>query len=282
MTQAWHNLVDTLRKLDQNPGDDKRAVQVEKATLDAALEQLASLLELRRAAALRTETPRGSPAPDGLLTPPSGMKRKRRLSVLSQSPAPTGAPHTGGSESALSSVASPNGRQGTPLTLRGERDSKRARGDTSDQLPLRSGRRIAVKQKQNGRKDEEDEWILASVHKMVGDTRYEVQDADDGTRWTTNLRSIILLPDPGAPTSSSAHPSHMEDFPKASQVLALYPDTTSFYRATVVSAPIPAKGKADVGAKAGVYRLAFVDDGDNIHDVDRDLVVLVSFTVGAC
>lgn len=270
MTQAWHTLVDTLRRLDQNGGDDKRAVLVEKQTLDTALDQLSTLLELRRAT--HSETPRASPAPDSLLTPPSGVKRKRRLSV-SQSPAP--APHTGGSESALSSLTSPRGRQGTPL-----RD-KRSRGDTSDQLPLRSGRRIAVKQKQTGRKEEEDEWILASVHKMVGDTRYEVQDADDGTRWTTNLRSIILLPDPAAPTTSSAHPSNLDDFPRGSQVLALYPDTTSFYRATVVSAPAAGSGNrgqraADPAAKPGVYRLAFVDDGDHIHEVDKDLVVLVS------
>jgi SAGA-associated factor 29 len=123
---------------------------------------------------------------------------------------------------------------------------------------------------------------------MVGGDkfRYEVKDADDGTVWTTTLKSIILLPDPEASPTVSSHPSNLEDIPKGSQVLGLYPDTTSFYRATVVSAPLPGtgmgrgprggSGRVDPGAKPGVYRLSFVDDGDNISDVAKDLVVLVS------
>jgi SAGA-associated factor 29 len=104
--------------------------------------------------------------------------------------------------------------------------------------------------------------------------------------WNTTLRSIIPLPNPAANPSSSAHPSNLEDYPKGTAVLALYPDTTSFYRATVVSAPLPGtghglgirggSGRADPGAKKEVYRLAFVDDGDNLSEVHKDSVVLVS------
>lgn len=124
---------------------------------------------------------------------------------------------------------------------------------------------------------------------MVGGDkyRYEVQDADDGTTWVTTLKSIILLPDADAPPSVSSHPSNLEDFPKGAQVLGLYPDTTSFYRATVVSPPIPGTGmgrgvrgasaRTEPGAKPGLYRLSFVDDGDNISDVDKHLVVAVSW-----
>jgi hypothetical protein len=68
-------------------------------------------------------------------------------------------------------------------------------------------------------------------------------------------------------------------------VLALYPDTTSFYRATVVSAPIPGTGmggpprpgaRAEPGALKGMYRLSFVDDGDEIREVEARMVVMVS------
>lgn len=323
MTQAWHQLVDTIRLLPPNRGeDDRRSVVQEKQTLDTALEHLSVLIDLRRTGGTRATTPRVSPAPgtEGVLTPPSGsgggghgpgsgpggpggLKRKRRPSGgISASPAPVipPAPHTGGSESALSSVASPLGgggggpRSGTPL--RDAATAKRraaanataaGQGDTTDQLPLRAGRKVAVRQKQaGGVKGDDEEWILAKVVKMVGGdkTRYEVQDADDGTRWTTTLKNIILLPDPEAAPSVSSHPSNLQDFARGTQVLALYPDTTSFYRATVVSAPIPgtgmgggvkggSNGRPDPGAKSGTYRLSFVDDGDNVHDVSKLMVV---------
>jgi len=295
MTQAWHSLVDTIRLLPsgRTSDDDRKAQLQEKHTLDSALEQLSVLLEMRKTgnaaplSAASGVTPRVSPAPgtDGTNTPPASgaNKRKRRPSVgVSGSPAPNG--------ELLSAVSPhPSGRAGTPL-----RDvAKRQRqGETTDQLPLRPGRKVAARQKHHGtnkgREDEGEEWILAKVVKMVGGDkyRYEVQDADDGTRWTTTLKSIILLPDPDANPNISSHPNNLEDFPKGTQVLGLYPDTTSFYRATVVSAPIPGtgmgrgvrggNGRAEPGAKPGVYRLSFVDDGDNISDVVKDLVVLVS------
>lgn len=307
MTQAWHQFVDTLRHLPQSRGEenDRRAAMSEKQTLETAIDQINTLIDLRRTVLNGGETPRGSPAPgEGLMTPPSsGMKRKRRPSVTSASPAPPSVPaptpHTGGSESALSSVPSPHARAGTPLAAR---EAKRARAlastpsgtlDMTDQLPLRSGRKIVVKQNTGGphggkgKDEEEGDWILGIVRKAIpGDkSRYEVQDADDTSlRWTARLRDILLLPDPDGLPSSSSHPSNLEDFPRNTQVLALYPETTSFYRATVVSPPIPGTGmgrtprgaRADAGAKAGQYRLAFVDDGDSVWEVDKGFVIQVS------
>ncbi|CAK9780607.1 hypothetical protein CC85DRAFT_286749 [Cutaneotrichosporon oleaginosum] len=275
MTEAWHRFIDTLRGMERKDasGDERRAAQSQTAQLETAIDQITTLIELRRAAN-GGETPRASPPGDGLMTPPSGMKRKRRPSVASASPAPA----TQGSE--LSSLPSPQVRAGTPA-----RDPKRAR--TEMDQPLRPGRKIVVKQKSGAHggkgKEEEDEWILGIVRKAVGDKRYEVQDADDTSlRWTARLRDILLLPDPDAPTSSPSHPSNLEDFPRGTQVLALYPETTSFYRATVVSPPIPGTGmgrtargaRPDAGAKAGQYRLAFVDDGDSVLDVDKGFVIM--------
>lgn len=67
-------------------------------------------------------------------------------------------------------------------------------------------------------------------------------------------------------------------------MLGLYPDTTSFYQATVIAAPIPGTGmgpkatggRADPGAKKGKYVLSFVDDGNSEQDVDALDVVPVS------
>ena len=106
--------------------------------------------------------------------------------------------------------------------------------------------------------------------------------------YSITVRSIIPLPDPSVETDHSSHPPNSPIFPKGSQVLALYPDTTAFYRATVVAAPVigntlslgskSGNGKPDPGAKRDKYRLRFIDDEDQVQDVHKDFVVLVSFS----
>lgn len=61
-------------------------------------------------------------------------------------------------------------------------------------------------------------------------------------------------------------------------MLGLYPDTTSFYRATVVSPP--SRGGAKVNPeRKDMYELTFVDDGDAVHDVHRYNVIKVGSEV---
>ena len=55
--------------------------------------------------------------------------------------------------------------------------------------------------------------------------------------YTTTARSLIPLPDPNAVPNSAAHPSQYPELSKGTVVLALYPDTTAFYRAEVVATP---------------------------------------------
>lgn len=56
-------------------------------------------------------------------------------------------------------------------------------------------------------------------------------------RYTTTLKSMIPLPDPnappGSPSSLDVYPQHRE----GATVLALYPDTSCFYRAKVLAGP---------------------------------------------
>jgi hypothetical protein len=55
--------------------------------------------------------------------------------------------------------------------------------------------------------------------------------------YNTTLRAIIPLPDPEASPSSPAHLDAYPEFPKGSTVMALYPDTSCFYRAQVLASP---------------------------------------------
>ena len=71
-------------------------------------------------------------------------------------------------------------------------------------------------------------------------------------RYQASLRSahtsIIPLPDKDASAGSPAHTSAYQEFPTGATVLALYPDTSCFYRAEVVASPrdIPTQGRVSV------------------------------------
>lgn len=62
------------------------------------------------------------------------------------------------------------------------------------------------------------------------------------------LDSLILLPDPSFPNS-------FPDYPSGTRVLGLYPDTTSFYRATILEGPrrFPAGGGARVSDRLVLF-----------------------------
>ncbi|ORX37156.1 SGF29 tudor-like domain-domain-containing protein [Kockovaella imperatae] len=302
--------------------DEERALQLrqtsdEKANLDQALEKLSQLIALRKgaqadgpatsssssAAATATTTTAipvptvsvSTPGSNGLGPPLSAsassgnLKRKRRLSNTA-SPAPASLPNSA-TESTLTSMASPHppsamARGATPAS----RDQgQRQRKDHADVLALQPGRKVAFKVPPKGKADgaSDDEWILAVVVGVVDPVKghYTVQDADDSSSsFDTSLRNLIPLPDGSLPTHNPSHPSNLEDFPKGSTVLGLYPETTSFYRATVIAAPYPGtgmghgvrgnRGKIDPGAVEGRYLLTFVDDGGQVHEVQSEFVVL--------
>lgn len=50
---------------------------------------------------------------------------------------------------------------------------------------------------------------------------------------------MVPLPDPDASPGSPAHLGINPTFPVGSTVLALYPDTSCFYRAEVIAVPSP-------------------------------------------
>ena len=92
-------------------------------------------------------------------------------------------------ESNLTSIASPLPRAGTP----GSRDltGKQKKEVAVEQLQLQPGRKVAfkvplTKEMREKTGNDEDEWIHATIVKYIPHDkipRYEVQDADDPTKW---------------------------------------------------------------------------------------------------
>ncbi|KAJ3234698.1 DNA-directed DNA polymerase gamma mip1 [Chytriomyces hyalinus] len=125
----------------------------------------------------------------------------------------------------------------------GVSNMKKSKTDDENALnTLPTGTQVVVRPNQD--------FILANIIGFRADRqKYEVEDAEEdedkpGTKKTywTKLKDIIVIP--------KSVESRME-FPQGHTVLALYPGTTCFYRATVVLPP----------SKNTVYRVRFEDDG---------------------
>nr|XP_019013025.1 uncharacterized protein I206_02522 [Kwoniella pini CBS 10737]OCF51806.1 hypothetical protein I206_02522 [Kwoniella pini CBS 10737] len=299
----------TLETIEKEKEKDLRILINERKHLDEALDKLNVLLALRKGGLsslnnneiIKNENGFSTSIGITTLNPNNGgqIKRKRKNSN-SISPSPNNFDYNFN-----------NNNKNSNLNL----NSKLRKELYFDQLPLQHGRKVAFKLPKSKSNDFDidsnnnnnnelnsiggggggEDWILAIIKQCIGQDkmRYEVQDVDDGGTYNTTLRSIIPLPDSNSPLNLSSNPINLEDFPKNSQVLALYPDTTSFYRATVISPPLPGtgnglgllnsknnsngnNGKDYIGSKKGVYRLMFVDDDDNVQEVAKDDVVAVS------
>lgn len=95
--------------------------------------------------------------------------------------------------------------------------------------------------------------------RVMSDPRYDVQDpepnenGEQGAVYKTTAASLIPIPQLSA---------HLSTYPAGKQVLARYPDTTTFYRAEVM------------GARKDVYRLKFEgEEDDKEMEVDRRFVL---------
>jgi len=123
----------------------------------------------------------------------------------------------------------------------------------------------------------ESQWILAIVKRFIPPNKYEVEDADEeGVTYTTTMTSLIALPDPDAPASSSSNA--FPEYAPGVKVLGMFPDTTVFYRSTIVEGPkrYPAGGGARTVSSAKAersYRIKFEDDGGQIRTVPAHFVV---------
>lgn len=90
----------------------------------------------------------------------------------------------------------------------------------------RPGEQVAAKVT---RTDENGSWILASVQRFFSDTEtYDVQDEDDSTKLIRLPWNHVMRLSTGAEGC----------FDKHTKVMAIFPETTSFYRAVVSKQPL--------------------------------------------
>jgi len=255
--QTFKRLTNGLRDVETS------ALQEEKA-LDDAIERVEILIALRKAPeVLPPEKRNKRPRPPSPGTPAASVLNPVKNSVSITLPA-------------RGSVG-PSGA--TP------RDAKARKDGRTDKFPLQEGRKVAFHPPPNkGASGDTDEntWILALVTKCITSAKYEVQDAEPqedgqpGVTYVTNIKSIIPLPDPNAAPGSSAHVSSYQGFPAGSTVMALYPDTSCFYRAEVIATPkeMHPTGRVMPSPKhMPTYKLKFEDDDNQEHAVAAQWVV---------
>ncbi|KAL0074998.1 SGF29 tudor-like domain-containing protein [Phycomyces blakesleeanus] len=122
------------------------------------------------------------------------------------------------------------------------------------------GTSVAARQMQQ--KGKAEEWILAVVIAYIPDKgRYHVEDVDqeeNGAKPRYMLAPRHIIP---VPEGSEVH--DLAELNTGKDVLALYPGTTCFYRASVIAPP--SKNK-EVG-RQGNYKVQFEDDNDEFKYV---------------
>ncbi|KAH6912842.1 SGF29 tudor-like domain-containing protein [Coprinopsis sp. MPI-PUGE-AT-0042] len=236
--EGWKSLKENYKKLTASLDDIQKHADTEVRLIEQSIEQLGILMALRR-------------APE---TMGSDKRNKRpRASSPAGTPGPTG-----------------QGR-GVSITLP-PRDRTGSVGPSKKQgrVPLAAGRKVALWNSMVNNPGSEEDWILAIIIKVVGNEKgkfiYEVRDAEEQDTQTPVIAAqkyVIPLPDPKALSSN--------DFSVGSTVLALYPDTSCFYRAEVVATP--KQMQATSGAKQPTYKLKFEDDDNQEHAVSAEWVV---------
>ncbi|KAJ7600594.1 SGF29 tudor-like domain-containing protein [Mycena floridula] len=232
--------------------------------IDETLEQLSILIALRK-------------APEML---PIVDKRNKRPRAPSPSAAPVAPPPPVPSAPTrgVSITLPPRASVGPSPAIPYSKDPKLRREALASQLPLAENRKVAFHptSKVNGSEPEENNWILAIITKCINadKNRYEVMDPEiseetsEPQTYNTTLRSIIPLPDPDAPAGSPSSLSAYRQFVAGDTVMALYPDTSCFYRAEVISTP-----KDQRHTKGPAYKVRFDDDDNQEHVVMAQWVV---------
>lgn len=144
----------------------------------------------------------------------------------------------------------PNRPEGTP-----SESSERA---SKPKIVYAQNEEVAFKRKTAARPEEQD-WILGKVSRVIGEgksRRYEVEDPypDDHERpvlYKSSASSMVPIPPKGTP---------LEDYEVGRRVLALYPDTTTFYRAEVKAMLDPEPGEDGTRPKERLVQLLFEDE----------------------
>ncbi|THH11166.1 hypothetical protein EW145_g833 [Phellinidium pouzarii] len=258
----------TYKKLSSGLTEIKDAAELEAKTIEETLEALSVLIAIRK-------------APENVMNQGATEKRNKRNRGSSPSSAPATPVPTPINKITLNVKSDRDRTSESPVAQPAQpfkSDAKARSKFYGKQLPLQENRKVAFHQPSTT--GEASTWILAVVTRCLNQekNRYEVQDVEPqedgqpGLRYTSNLKTMIPLPDPEAAPTDPSHPNAYPIFNAGSTVMALYPDTSCFYRAVVTEViPAPREGKIHFAKQA--YRLRFEDDDDQIHAVPAQWVV---------
>lgn len=213
-----------------------RIAENSKALLLEHPEDTITKLSLLQAMVSHTE---GNPEPaNNRLSAPRDSRSNMDFDGPSDSPVPSPAEnkHVRKVGSSRTSSQPPREREG----VKDEPEEKET-NSRGTKITFALGAEVAFKPKIPGQTEEHD-WIQGIVVKVIGEgksRRYDVQDPfpDDAARpgetYRSSASSMVKIPPVGTPLS---------DYEVGKRVLALYPETTTFYRADV-------KAMVDGGSK---------------------------------
>jgi len=250
------NLQSVQGKLTSGLTEIMNSANQEVKAIEDAMEQVGVLIALRKASE----------------SSPPTEKRNKRPRAPSPSGTPIPVPSSIANSRSVSITLPPRTNSVGPTFHSRE---SRAKKDTSFKQ-LQPGRKVVYHHQPKPSDGADSAWILAVVVKYLGPGKYEVQDAepqDDGKPgpiYKTTLKSILPLPDPDAQAGSLAHLDGYPVFSVGSNVMALYPDTSCFYRAEVIAKPDPGNTSSKY---APAYKVKFEDDEGMEHSVSAFWVV---------
>ncbi|KAF8967044.1 SGF29 tudor-like domain-containing protein [Flammula alnicola] len=261
-TEGLGSLKTIQAKLASGLEDIKTHSEQDVKAIDDALERVSVLIALRK-------------APEALLS----EKRNKRPRAPSPSGTPVPVQSALGNTRSVSITLPPRTNSVGPTSHL--RDSRTKKDSFSRPQPLQPGRKVVFRPPKSA-DAEEGTWIVAIITRVINSSKeggkYEVQDAEPqedgqpGATYTASLKTIVPLPEPGVAIGSPAHLSLHPIFPVGSTVLALYPDTSCFYRAEVIAVPVGDKSSSST-KYTPTYQVKFEDDEDMIHNVSAYWVV---------
>ncbi|EJC98115.1 uncharacterized protein FOMMEDRAFT_114966 [Fomitiporia mediterranea MF3/22] len=266
--EPFETIKATYKKLSSGLADIQKHAEAEAKAIDDALESLSVLSALRK--------------PENQAIQDKRNKRHGRGSSPLSAPAtPTPPPVNKITLSVKVDRDRASESPGAPAQQPFKGDAKARHRFYQKQLPLQEGRKVAFHPPSTGGAEaDENTWILAVITRCINPekNRYEVQDAEPqedgqpGQRYSSNTKTMIPLPDPEASPNSPSHPNAYPVFGTGSTVMALYPDTSCFYRAEVIEV-VDAPREGRTGSAKLAYRLRFEDDDDQVHTVKSQWVV---------
>ncbi|KAI9036342.1 SAGA-associated factor 29 family protein [Aspergillus affinis] len=262
-TLSEHNQLDALYRQMAKLCEDERAILQDEPS--DVIKNLGLLTALRQASEMEAPLNRASAL---------GKSRKKRNDVdgsATDSPGPSGpsfsdkANRKGGVQrsTSVSSAQARDGRESREsVHVKVEEGAESTKGMVAERTgQLTMGAEVVFKHNKN-KQGVEGEGIQCIIKSITGEgnkKRYDVQDpepnenGEQGAVYKTTAVSLIPIPRVG-----TALPS----FSVGKQVLARYPDTTTFYRAEVM------------GSRKDTYRLKFEgEEDDKEMEVDRRFVL---------